>query len=116
MTTIAATASAALSSAGDTASSPERAKLHEAAQAFEAILVRQMLASARAADLGGNDLLGQDRGNETFTQMRDERFAEIASKTGAFGLAAQIEAQLARMIAPATAAATSGAPNANEEG
>ncbi|MEO0031146.1 MAG: hypothetical protein RIS94_904 [Pseudomonadota bacterium] len=81
---------------------PERAKLREAAQAFEAIFVRQMLASARAADFGGKAMLGDDQGDQTFTQMRDERFAQIASESGAFGLARQIEAQLARMI-PASA-------------
>jgi len=30
--------------------------------------------------------------------MRDERFAEIAAQTGAFGLAKQLEAQLARLL------------------
>lgn len=83
------------------APSPERARLREAAQAFEAIFVRQMLASARAADFGGNAMLGNDQGDQTFTQMRDERFAEIASKSGAFGLARQIEAQLACQLTPA---------------
>lgn len=109
MSTVSTTASvlATGASAGQP-QSPERAKLREAAQAFEAIFVRQMLSSARAADFGGNDLLGKDQGHDTFTQMRDERFAEIASQSGAFGLAKQIEAQLARMIAPpaATAPAT----------
>ncbi|MFX8778156.1 rod-binding protein, partial [Acinetobacter baumannii] len=42
-----------------------------------------------------------DQGRDTFTQMRDERFADIAAKSGAFGLAARIEAQLARAL-PAT--------------
>lgn len=87
--------------------SPQRAKLREATQAFEAIFVRQMLSAARSTDFGGNALLGQDQGNETFAQMRDERFAEIASKTGAFGLAKQIEAQLDRTLKSATAPAPS---------
>jgi hypothetical protein len=36
--------------------------------------------------------------------MRDERFAEIAATTGAFGLAKQLEAQFARLLPSAAAA------------
>jgi flagellar protein FlgJ len=35
----------------------------------------------------------------TFRQMQDERFAEIASERGAFGLGKMIEAHLARFTA-----------------
>lgn len=77
--------------------SGERAQLREAAQQFEAIFLRQMLAAARKADFGGEDLLG-GKGLETFTEMRDENFAELAAQTGAIGLAAKIEAQLARFV------------------
>lgn len=76
--------------------SPERAKLREAAQGFEAIFVRQMLAAARTTTFG-NDMF-KEQGNETFTQMRDERFADIAAKSGAFGLAKQLEVQLAKTL------------------
>lgn len=79
----------------------DREKLSGAAKQFEAIFIRQMLASARAANFGGNDLFGQM--DQTFVQMRDERFAEIASDTGAFGLARQIENHLAALL-PADAA------------
>ncbi len=62
------------------------------------MFVRQMLSAARAASLAGEDpLLGGQR-HETFAAMRDERFAEIAATTGAFGLAKQLEAQLARAL------------------
>jgi flagellar protein FlgJ len=77
----------------------QRAQLHKAAQAFEAIFVRQMLASARAQNFG-DTLWGTDQGNQTFAAMRDERFADIAAQTGAFGLANQVEAQLAARITP----------------
>ncbi len=73
---------------------PERARLHQAAQAFEAIFVRTLLASARASAFG-DDAAGGDQARETFTALRDERFADIAAQTGAFGLARQVEAQLA---------------------
>ena len=72
----------------------EREKLHKAAQAFEALLVKQMLTSARAANFGNELLSGQ--GGETFTAMQDERFAQIAAERGGLGFARVIEAQLAK--------------------
>ena len=80
--------------------SAERQKLAQAAKQFEAIFVRQMLASARKADFGGDILGGQ--GMDTFRTMQDERFADIAAETGAFGMARMIEAQLAQQVAPQT--------------
>lgn len=79
--------------------SSERERLAEAARQFEAIFVRQMLTAARNADFGGEELFG-GAGDETFTEMRDARFAEISASTGALGLASQIEAQLARFVGP----------------
>ncbi len=74
-----------------------REDLREAAQAFEAIFLRQLLASARASDFGGNELFGGP-GLEQFTAMRDEHFADIASTQGTFGLAEAIERQLAAFV------------------
>jgi flagellar protein FlgJ len=74
-----------------------REDLAKAAQGFEAIFVRQMLAAARKADFGGDDMLA-GKGLETFRQMQDERFADIAAERGSFGLAKMIEAQLARQV------------------
>jgi flagellar protein FlgJ len=71
---------------------PTQAKLHATAQKFEAIFVRQMLASARSADMG--DTLFKSQANDTFRQMQDERFADIAAAKGSLGLAAMIEKQL----------------------
>ena len=74
----------------------QRTELREAAQAFEAILLRQMLSSARSTDFGGNDLF--EGSDDTFTEMRDERFADIAAKSGQLGFADAIERQLARFL------------------
>ena len=74
----------------------QREQLAEAARQFEAIFLRQMLAAARKTDFGGDLLSGQ--GMATFRQMQDENLADIASKTGTLGLAAMIEAQLARHL------------------
>ena len=71
--------------------------LTKAAQQFEAIFIRQMLAAARAADFGGDDLFGGP-GLEQFEAMRDEHLAATAAQSGTFGFAKLIEAQLAAQI------------------
>lgn len=86
-----AIASAALGNAAAPAPSSD---LKAAAQKFEAIFIRQMLSSARAADFGGSDIFGGP-GLEQFNAMQDENMARIASEAGAFGFAKVIEAQLA---------------------
>jgi len=72
---------------------PEREQLAAASKAFEAIFIRQMLSAARKTDFGDPLLGGQAL--DTFRQMQDDRFADIAAESGAFGLARIIEAQLA---------------------
>lgn len=74
----------------------EREKLSGAARQFEAIFVRQMLAAARASNFGDDDVFGKM--DQTFVQMRDERFADIASQNGALGFARQIENHLAALL------------------
>jgi flagellar protein FlgJ len=76
----------------------EREQLAGAAKAFEAIFVRQILAAARKTDFGGEMFGGQSL--DTFRQMQDERFADLASQTGAFGIAKMIEAQLSVQSPP----------------
>ena len=80
-----------------------RDKLSQAAKQFEALFVRQMLSSARSAKLGGEDNLFGGQGLETFQQMQDEKFADIAAGSGALGLAKSLETQLAALagLAPA---------------
>ena len=77
----------------------DREQLKAAAKQFEAIFVRQMLAEARKAHFGGDELFGS-QGMDTFRQMQDERFADIASDRGAFGIGRMLEAQLARQLPP----------------
>lgn len=73
-----------------------REDLRAVAQQFEAVLLRQMLASSRNVDFGGNDLFGQS--DDTFREMRDARFAEVTAQSGQLGFAAQIERQLAHFL------------------
>lgn len=90
----------ALSSISQTsASAQDRAGLREAAQAFEAIFLRQMLARARASTVSDEDSPFTGPGLTQFAAMRDEHFADLAAQGGALGLADQIEAQLSAMLA-----------------
>ncbi len=110
MTTIMPSASPATSAAISPAAVPSsgttREQLSAAAKQFEAIFVRQMLSAARKSGVG--DQLFSSQGTDTFRQMQDDRFAEIASSTGALGMAKMIEAHLAKML-PAEAPAGTGA-------
>jgi len=96
------------SAASPAAATPKDPKLAKVAQQFEAIFVRQMLAEARKTHLSNADDTLGGQGMDTFRQMQDERFADIASERGAFGLAKMIEAQLARQAAAAPAPADGG--------
>lgn len=78
--------------------SAERQKLADASKQFEAIFVRQMLAAARKSDFGGDDVFGGNGAIDTFREMQDSQFADIAANTGKLGLAQQIEAHLSRFV------------------
>lgn len=95
----------AISSLGAAAKPSEREQLGEVAKQFEAIFVRQMLSAARKTDFGSEMFGGQAM--DTFRQMQDEHFADVASETGVLGLATVIEAQLARFLSPESAAEAS---------
>lgn len=91
-------------SSAPAASGTDRARLHKAAQDFEAMFLRQILSSARTSTQGSEALFGH-KPDDTFTQMRDDRFAQIIAQSGTLGLAARLEAQFASHLA-ATAADT----------
>ncbi len=74
----------------------DRTQLRKAAQAFEAILVKQMLTAAHAASFG--DKLFDSQGLQTFNTMQDERYAQITAESGTLGFAKMIEAQMAKRI------------------
>lgn len=77
--------------------SPERLELRKAAEGFEAIMVRKLLESARAASLAEDAPL-TGSGMDRWIEMRDERFAEIAAQSGALGFARSIEEQLSQYV------------------
>lgn len=113
MSDISATAGAAASSAlGGTAPSAnggitDAKKLHEVAQQFEAIFVRQMLAESRKSNLGDQLLSGQ--GTDTFREMQEQTIATATTKSGGLGFAKMIEKKLASQLNIGSPATTTGA-------
>jgi flagellar protein FlgJ len=93
-----------------TATTSDSEKLSGVAKQFEAIFLRQMLASARKSNLGGEDNIFSGQGLDTFRQMQDDRFADIASETGAFGLGKMIETHLAKFAQATSSPAETGTP------
>ncbi len=78
---------------------PRQQQLRKAAEGFEAIMLRRMLEIARASFAPETTPL-TGGGMQQFAAMRDERLADIAASTGAFGFARSIEAQLAQHVMP----------------
>lgn len=66
-------------------SAAETAKLKDAAEAFEAIFLRQMISSMRQAT-PGDTLFGNDAGNQ-FRDMSDSRLADDMAANNSFGIA-----------------------------
>ena len=67
------------------------ANLHEAAQQFEALMVGEMLKSARESSEDGWLGSGSSGADESAMDMAEAQFANALSKGGAFGLANLIE-------------------------
>lgn len=63
----------------------DRQGLAQAAKAFEAIFMRQMISSMRSASLG-DDLFGSSAGDQ-FRDMSDARVADNMAEGGGLGIA-----------------------------
>jgi peptidoglycan hydrolase FlgJ len=97
---------AAATAAAPSAASPELAKLKKAAQAFEAVFLRQMIGSMRSAGLG--DGIFDSSATQQFQQMSDAATADAMASKGALHIAdmlvKQYGARLSATAAPASAA------------
>ncbi|SNS84294.1 flagellar protein FlgJ [Sphingomonas laterariae] len=71
----------------------DQAGLKKAAQAFEAVFLRQMISSMRSASLG-EDILGSTAGDQ-FRDMADARTADSMAEKGALGIAEMLLTQFA---------------------
>lgn len=77
--------------------SPEMAKLKKAAQGFEAVFMRQMIASMRTASLG-EGILDSDA-TQQFRDMSDGKLADQLSAKGALGIADMLVKQWGARVA-----------------
>lgn len=80
------------------------ARLKSAAQAFEAVFLRQMIGSMRAAGL--DDGLFDSSATQQFRDMSDARLADEMATKGSFGIAEILQRQLGPRAAPTPAATT----------
>ena len=67
-------------------------ELRKAAEAFEAVMLRQMMATMRKAKLG-DDILGSSA-TDNFREMADARVADSMATLRQFGIADLVEKQL----------------------
>lgn len=81
----AASATGAASSSTPAASDARKEGLREAAEAFEAVFLRQMIGSMRSASLA-EDIFG-NQGSEQFRDMQDARMADAMADSTEFGIA-----------------------------
>lgn len=106
-------ASSAMGGATPAAAAADDAKqLHEVAQQFEAIFVRQMLAEARKSNMG--DTLFSNQGTDTFREMQEQTFAQIVTRQGGLGFARMIEKSLSLQMARTNGADTGASTTAKK--
>ena len=83
---------------GATAATPQadrqRDQMRQAAQAFEAVFIRQMIGSMRQARLA-EDAFGSSA-TDQFREMGDAQLAENMSRQGSFGIAEMLLNQFQR--------------------
>ena len=79
---------------GGDANTQRRQELRQAAQAFEAVFIRQLLGSMRNAKLA--DDMFSSQATDQFRDMADSRLADSMSQRGTFGIADLLVAQFER--------------------
>jgi len=110
---IGATTSAATpATASPTATDPREAALRQAAEAFEAVFLRQLIGSMRQAKLA-EDVFGS-AATEQFRDIADSNLADNMAQQGSFGIAdlllQQMRAVIRRIDGPAAAGETPAPP------
>jgi flagellar protein FlgJ len=74
----------------------QRQQLVKAAQAFEAVFLRQMIGSMRQAKLA-EDVFGSDA-TDQFREMQDGKLADQMAADGGFGVAEMLIKQFERQV------------------
>ncbi|HET8612651.1 MAG TPA: rod-binding protein [Sphingomonas sp.] len=82
---------------GDARATADQKKLKSAAQAFEAVFLRQMISSMRQDGLG--DGMFDSEASDTFRDLADAKTADAMAGKGVLGIAGLLEQQLAPVAA-----------------
>ena len=100
---------------GGEANTQRRQELRQAAQAFEAVFIRQLIGSMRNARLA-EDMFGS-QATEQFRDMADARLADSMSQQRTFGIAELLTAQFERQrsVQPQQAGSGSNQTGANAD-
>ena len=85
----------AVNSTGPQATAEKHEQLKVAAQAFEAVFLRQMIGSMRQASLG-DELFGSNA-TEQFRDMSDAKLADSMAEKGSFGIAEMLLKQFGHL-------------------
>jgi len=108
VTTSPITNAATTATAAPSPASPDQAKLKKAAQAFEAVFVRQLIGSMRSASDG--DGLFDSEASKQFQDMADAKTADAMAQKGALHIADMLVKQYgARLVGSAAATNAPGA-------
>ena len=97
---------------GGEANTQRRQELRQAAQAFEAVFIRQLIGSMRNARLA-EDMFGS-QATEQFRDMADGRLADSMAQQGTFGIADLLTAQFERHRSVRQPPAVGTGANSNE--
>jgi len=76
------------------ASDPRPRDVQQASRQFEALLIGQMLKSARGDDADGWLGSGDEPGSDTATELAEQQFAQALAQHGGLGLSTRIAASL----------------------
>ncbi len=76
-----------LSSSSNVAQAPNAAKVKDAAQQFESMLMEQMLKSARESGSGDWTGTSEDQTGLSMAEMAEQQFAQLLASNGGFGIA-----------------------------
>ena len=100
-------AAAGTSAAAPAPASPELAKLKKAAQAFEAVFVRQLIGSMRSAGGEGEGLFDSEA-TKQFQDMADSKTADAMAQKGALHIADMLVKQYGARLSGAAATPATG--------
>jgi len=108
-------AAAGTSAAAPAQASPEMAKFKKAAQAFEAVFVRQLIGTMRSAGGEGEGLFDSEA-TKQFQDMADAKTADAMASKGALHIADMLVKQYGARIVAAATPATAAQPAAATDG